>query len=834
MKFKLDKKDDLEVLDWITKVDYGPQQSDFVRKRQPGTGTWLLSSSEYQTWLNTRKQVLFCSGIPGAGKTILISIVIDHLKTWFGDDSTIGIAYIYCNFKRKDEQNIYDLLASLLKQLLRSLDCLPDNLRQLYNKHQSKGAKISLEDTIHSLQAVVSIYTKVFIIIDALDECQVDNNCRTKFISDILKLHARADSDINIFTTSRPILGIKEKFANYPILEILAREEDVKRYLEGQIAQSDDMLLSKHAELITTEITQAVDGMFLLAQLYFESIKNKTSLKKIKHALANLHTGLEAYAHAYQEAMERINGQNQDSMALATQVLSWITCAVRPLTTSELQCALAVEIGEPSFDEENFPYMTRMLSVCAGLVTIDEESGIIRLVHYTTQEYFEKHWSSLFFGFQNEITNVCVTYLSYSVFEAGPCENLLQIHKRRQDNILYDYAGKNWGNHARASSVGGSPLILSFLESVPKVRAAYQCYRVPSFSGFVYGWIEKEFIIGLHLAALLGLVETITCILATGVDVDTETDDRMTPLMWAAVAGRVEVVNLLLANGASIDARGPGGQTPLTLAVVYGRLQTLEVLVGRKANLEARDWEGKTALAKAVELGKLEAAELLIRKGADLETRADGGGSPLNLAVETRNLEVIALLLKNNANLESKDVLDATPLVKAVRPGQVDVVRLLIEAGADLEAQGGLSSELTPLLTSVRFRALDEMEILLRSGANIEAKDNKNRTPLWLATKMGDLKAVGMLVKPGAHLETRDSKHNRTPLAWAVIKGREAIARVIWTGHPIRYEGRAIVYILLTNGAQVDHDLEDQLRELLLEDDRYREKKREREGRLRA
>jgi hypothetical protein len=66
----------------------------------------------------------------------------------------------------------------------------------------------------------------------------------------------------------------------------------------------------------------------------------------------------------------------------------WITCAKRSLTTAELQHALAVEIGEPKLDEDNLLEIEDMVSMCAGLVTVDEESKIIRLVHYTTQEYF--------------------------------------------------------------------------------------------------------------------------------------------------------------------------------------------------------------------------------------------------------------------------------------------------------------------------------------------------------------------------------------------------------------------------------------------------------------
>src|SRR5437667_12719368 len=103
---------------------------------------------------------------------------------------------------------------------------------------------------------------------------------------------------------------------------------------------------------------------------------------------------------AYEQAMERIEGRMGDQTVLAKQVLAWITCAKRALTTSELRHALGVEIGTSRFDKENLPDLEDTVSVCAGLVTVDEESDIIRLVHYTTQEYFERTWTSWFPGAQ--------------------------------------------------------------------------------------------------------------------------------------------------------------------------------------------------------------------------------------------------------------------------------------------------------------------------------------------------------------------------------------------------------------------------------------------------
>lgn len=82
--------------------------------------------------------------------------------------------------------------------------------------------------------------------------------------------------------------------------------------------------------------------------------------------------------------MLRITSQKYGFQKLARRVLLWITCAKRPLTTQELRHALAVEISEPEIDDENLTEVADMVSVCAGLVTIDQESNIICLVHYIT------------------------------------------------------------------------------------------------------------------------------------------------------------------------------------------------------------------------------------------------------------------------------------------------------------------------------------------------------------------------------------------------------------------------------------------------------------------
>lgn len=261
MKHKLDNKENREIVDWLTPVDYGPQQSDFLKRRQAGTGLWLLKSAEYSAWLDKAKQTLFCPGIPGAGKTILTSIVVNDLHARYRSEPSVGIAYVYCNFRQTDKQNAENLLGAIVRQLALGLPLLPDVVTSLYNNHKADGTfmRPSFNEISKVLSEVVVIYSRVFIVIDALDEFETSN--RARFLADVLDLQDIAG--VNLFVTSRDIQDIRERFQQSIILEIRASNEDVRKYLETRIAEEGSYVLrlpALQAEIIS-EIVKRVEGM---------------------------------------------------------------------------------------------------------------------------------------------------------------------------------------------------------------------------------------------------------------------------------------------------------------------------------------------------------------------------------------------------------------------------------------------------------------------------------------------------------------------------------------------------------------------------------------------
>jgi ankyrin repeat protein len=443
--------------------------------------------------------------------------------------------------------------------------------------------------------------------------------------------------------------------------------------------------------------------------------------------------------------MERINGQKPGLRELAEQVLSWITFSKRPLTTLELQHCLGVKGGGSELDQENLPQTEDMVSVCAGLVTVDEESRIIRLVHYTTQEYFERTQQDWFPNAESKITRICVTYLSFSIFESGFCQTDAEFEERLRLNQLYNYAAHNWGNHA-CKALTLCHEVMDFLECEAKVEASSQALMAVKQ---YYSDYSQEFprqMIGPHLAAYFGLKEAMITLLENGHDLNSKSSNGQTPLSWAASRGQEAVVKLLVEKGAELETKDKYGQTPLSWAASRGREAVVKLLLEKSAELETKDNNSQTPLSWAAWNWHEAVVKLLLEKSAELETKDKYGQTPLSWAASRRyNEAVVKLLLEKGAELETKDKYGQTPLSYAAKNGHKAVVKLLVEKGAELETKS------------------------TRSG----------RTPLSWAAESGHEAVVKLLVENGAELETKSTRSGRTPLSWAAENGHEAVVKLL-------------------------------------------------------
>ncbi|KAK8057885.1 hypothetical protein PG996_011822 [Apiospora saccharicola] len=129
----VDEQDRRQILDWVGQ-DHSAQQRSLLQRRQPGTRKWLLESPEWKRWIDTKGSTLYCPGIPGAGKTITTAIVIEQLQKLADSNKTWAVSYIFCDYKRCDEEALQEALAGALLRTLLEQCSIPANLRQWHTE----------------------------------------------------------------------------------------------------------------------------------------------------------------------------------------------------------------------------------------------------------------------------------------------------------------------------------------------------------------------------------------------------------------------------------------------------------------------------------------------------------------------------------------------------------------------------------------------------------------------------------------------------------------------------------------------------------------------------
>lgn len=248
-------------LDWLSSESFTADRGKPIY--QTGTGRWFIESPEFQNWIQNPGQTLFCPGIPGAGKTNMASIVIDELDRLHGSDPSVGIAYIFCSFRYCDDPRQYpdNILASMIRQLIWRLPILPSTVQMLYEKHRSNGSRPSFNDLSKVFKDVVQTASKqVFIVIDALDECEPARISRV--LSQISE--TQAFGNLNLLSTSRSVPAIEARFQGHPSLEIRATREDAMAYLKARLEDCEDCALIRRPALqekALLVISDSVKGM---------------------------------------------------------------------------------------------------------------------------------------------------------------------------------------------------------------------------------------------------------------------------------------------------------------------------------------------------------------------------------------------------------------------------------------------------------------------------------------------------------------------------------------------------------------------------------------------
>ena len=245
------------ILNWLPSSQEPVHQNLTMNIKNPATGSHILHSEAYETWCSTPGQSLFCPGLPGAGKTFIMSIIAQDLRDKYVDAGRAKMATLYCNYNYQQDQTLENLLASILKQLVYLEPTLPKAVIDLYEKHQDGQTKFILRHVRDALHVVIKALPQVFILIDALDECLVTQQLMETVFS------LQNCGVVQILATSRFVPSIVQLVDTFQRLEIRASVEDVKTYLQSQMSHMPSFVTrnSTLQEQIRDAIVESADGM---------------------------------------------------------------------------------------------------------------------------------------------------------------------------------------------------------------------------------------------------------------------------------------------------------------------------------------------------------------------------------------------------------------------------------------------------------------------------------------------------------------------------------------------------------------------------------------------
>ncbi|KAJ6531033.1 hypothetical protein B0H19DRAFT_1273269 [Mycena capillaripes] len=674
-----------KIIEWYSPLNFFRRQADILSTREPGTGGWLFDNDWIKEWKSGVGKTVWCRGMPGAGKTVLASIMVNDLRTNLESLDT-GVAVIYLNHKESEAHSPSNLLAGVWRQLVFHKS-LSSNMDQLYETHREQHTRPSLEESHSILRSTVAEHSKVFLVVDALDEYPEEQR------DILLRRLSVLGTNVNLMLTSRPHIRIDHAVpsSDMRILEVRANEDDIRRYIDAQITKSSR--LSRHIKNcvglrgeIESGIIWRSDGMFLLAKLNIDSIMKKHTVKAVRDALKNMPGDLNS---TYDEVMERINRQSEDDRNLALRTLSWISKAETVLHFSELIEALAIEPGTTDLDPDNLLELDIILSVCAGLVVMDEEDKLVRLIHYTAQDYLDRIQDRHFPNAHTEITGACITYLSFEKF-AKPRN--LEVEELFDENPLLEYALLFCLIHAR-----GEPEL--------RIKDNILLFLTRLSVDWGYLW---ELMHGLHTSLprkRLGIAAYFDMLEVAKHLIDEDGFD-ISALRGATVNGHIRIVRLLM--------KSRGYQEYVALQKASQAISRFNLNNDATAD-NAHPGQYITALQAASLQGDEESVHLLLERGADVNTETQPYGTALQAASVMGHYPVVCILLAHGAEVNSQNGMYGTALRAASLAGHTDTVLLLIENGVQIDVQPGRHG--SALAAALACGRTDVANLLIAHGA---------------------------------------------------------------------------------------------------------------------
>ncbi|KAL2822275.1 hypothetical protein BDW59DRAFT_149641 [Aspergillus cavernicola] len=433
--------------------------------RMPGSCGWISTKASYVKWRDGEpgnNRTLWIKGKPATGKSVLAGYVIDQLK-----ESGQTCSYFFFKHGDKSKSKLGRCLRSLAFQMASANAEAGDAILGM----QADGVCLDRVDertlwrTLFLSGIFQATMTRNYWVIDALDEC---SNPRIFFNAILSNLGGSIP--LRILVTGRDTVHLDQGFSAIPAnlvqsLPVLTTdtESDIRLLVERR-TQALKVVGPDNRGTLAEKILDKSKGSFLWTNLVLEELLGCHSRKEIHQVLEDMPRG-----------MESLYKRTLDCMSLATRgkelaktILMWAVCAVRPMTISELDGALILDI------HDSFPRLEESIAALCGQLVVIDKYGRVKLVHESAREFLlggglESEFSIEKTKAHTRMAEVCLNYLACE--EMKPPRNnrrrsSANLPATRVDFAAYAYTAYSYHlSKANPLATGTFQLVMQFLRS---------------------------------------------------------------------------------------------------------------------------------------------------------------------------------------------------------------------------------------------------------------------------------------------------------------------------------------------------------------------------------
>ncbi|KAF3108011.1 hypothetical protein TWF102_011494 [Orbilia oligospora] len=373
---------------------------------------WILGNPDFKKWRNDDQyHILWISGDPGKGKTMLLCGIVNELKRDNSAADGFYLSYFFCQGTDARINNATAVLRGLIFSLILQEESLGSHIQQIYDQ-VGQGAFEGINSWFRLSKvfgAILSVLIReptntVYLIIDALDECVSDLekllNLISKFVS------TSSSPQIKWIVSSRNLSDIERKLAlpasiGGSRLSLELNSSLVSRAVEAYIGDQVLKLWPSERDeefrnQVCKQLIKQADGTFLWVSLVVKDLEElqgayqykKTVLKK----LGEIPSGL---PQLYGLMMQKIKSLRGENPRLCLIILSTMAIAYRPLQLAELTALTELDSdpAEPDMIEV-------LIKDCGSFLTVRQNT--IYFVHQSAKDFLleENSFTTFFRGVQ--------------------------------------------------------------------------------------------------------------------------------------------------------------------------------------------------------------------------------------------------------------------------------------------------------------------------------------------------------------------------------------------------------------------------------------------------